>query len=180
MMRLFNMKLNRTFTPPKRPDWFSIGFIDNVPFHQGEYDRLLEIDIEDYERIKEWVDTKLMPYMTCKSFNEDINSYNLKRIAEIELGFYVCNGDIKYILLENNVPFKAYDLSPNTTYPICINFPKSLKSSDKLNREENMINYFENIKNSSLSIYDKIDIENDNLFKRVFIYSVASAKLPTA
>ena len=79
-------------------------------------------DAEDYLRIKSWVDTELMPYMTLKSINERHSSYGLKHIAEREVGFYVSNGDIKLALLENGVPFKAYQGSPNPSYPISQKF----------------------------------------------------------
>jgi len=103
-----------------------IGFIDGVPFYRSEYKHLLELNEKDYEQIKNWVDSRLMPYMTRKSINESYSSYGLKHIAENELDFYVSNGDIKYALLENDVPFKAYDRSPNTSYPLSQDFRKTV------------------------------------------------------
>jgi hypothetical protein len=104
-----------------------IGFIDDVPFYRSEYEYLLELDEIKYEEIKQWVDSRLMPYMTRESINEAHSSYRLKHIAENELNFYVSNGDIKYALLENSVPFKSYDRSPNTTYPLSQNFYKTVR-----------------------------------------------------
>lgn len=114
------MVLNRVFETSKlRMDrHYKIGYVDGVPFYESEYDLLLQRKIEDYNKIKEWVDTELMPYMTRKSFNERHSSYGLKHTAENELGFYVSNGDIKLILLEKGVPFKFEPGSPNTVYPL--------------------------------------------------------------
>jgi len=115
------MTLNRTFNKTSRRSEKPgnlIGYLDGVPFYVDEYEFLLGRRPEDYIIIKDWVDNKLMPFMTRKSFNERHTSYGLKHIAEKELGFYVSNGDIKLALMENNVPFKEYPGSPNVSYPL--------------------------------------------------------------
>jgi len=102
-----------------------IGRIDDVPFYESEYEHLLNHrSVGDYEKIKEWVNTELMPFMIRKKINDCHSSYGLKHVAENELGFYVSNGDIKLILLENGMPFKAYPGSPNTSYPLSQKFYK--------------------------------------------------------
>lgn len=123
------MILSRNFVPVKgNSRWPKIGgHIDGVPFFQKEYEHLLGQSIEKFEVIKEWVDTELMPHMTRHSINENYTSYNLKHTAEKELGFYVCNSDIKYALLENDVPFKV-DVNPS--YPLSENFYKIRKKEN--------------------------------------------------
>ena len=121
------MTLDRDFVSSSLPtgtEWDRrIGHIDGVPFYENEYDFLINNrDVDDYQQIKSWVDTELMPYMTLKSINERHSSYGLKHVAERDVGFYVSNGDIKLALLENGVPFKAYPGSPNISYPISQKF----------------------------------------------------------
>jgi len=117
------MVINRVFISRKFPPetkWdYRIGYIDGVPFYESEYNHLINSrNVEDYGKIKSWVDIELMPYMTRKTINDRHSSYGLKHIAENEIGFYVCNSDIKLILLENGVPFKKYPGSPNVVYPL--------------------------------------------------------------
>ena len=122
------MEMSRTFVPQSIRHISGldapIGHVDGVPFTEWEYNFLIERKADEYQQIRAWVDTELMPYMTRKSINERHNSYGLKHIAEEELGFYVSNGDIKLALLENGVPFKSYPGSPNTAYPLSQRFYK--------------------------------------------------------
>ena len=114
------MLLDKAFIPPQYQG--SIGFVSGVPFYQNEYEFLLERLLADYLKVKEWAEAEMMPYMTRKSINERHSSYALKHAAERELGFYVSNADIKLILLDLGVPFKAYRNSPNVTYPLSQHF----------------------------------------------------------
>jgi len=117
------MNLSKEFTPFKKNGTF--GYYDGVPFLRGEYEFLLARNPGDYRRVKAWVDGKLMPFITRKSFNTRHTSYGLKHVAEKELGFYVSNGEIKLALLENGVPFDGGVLgSPNPHYPLSENFFK--------------------------------------------------------
>ena len=125
------MKLTKSFTLTRCQSVQSeqgyntnIGFMDNVPFYQNEYEFLLERHPDDYQKIKEWVERELMPYMTKKMINGGPTSYSLKYEAEKDLHFYVCNSDIKFALLEKNVPFKSYNFSPNVSYPLSERFYK--------------------------------------------------------
>ena len=125
--RGYKMRLNRTFTMPsyRRKTEYSIGYLDSVPFYESEYEFLLERNPECYQKIQEWVENNLMPFMSRQSINERHSSYGLKHIAENELGFYVSNGDIKLALMEEGVPFKEYPGSPNVCYPLSQKFYKA-------------------------------------------------------
>ena len=107
------------------------GFVGKVPFYQNEYEFLLERLPEDYQKIKEWVEKELMPYMTRKSINELHHSYGLKHVAEKQIGFYVSNGDIKLALMEEGVPFKAYYRDPYVSYPLSERFYR-----DRMRRDD--------------------------------------------
>ena len=124
------MELNRIFTPdydPPRGNVITgIRLIDGVPFYQDEYDFLINKRTEEeYQAIKEWVETELMPHMTRMTINENHSSYGLKHVAEKELGFYVSNGDIKLVLLEKGVQYKSCPNNPNTSYPLSEQFFKT-------------------------------------------------------
>ena len=127
------MQLNKILAPSKflRDIKHEIGYIDDVPFYQCEYDFLLKRDADEYKQIKKWVDTKLMPYMTRKSINMHHSSYGLKHTAENEIGFYVSNGDIKLILLENGVSFWKEPGNPNVAYPISQKFYRSKERKER-------------------------------------------------
>jgi len=101
-----------------------IGYIEGMPFSVNDYEFLLERKQEDYDKIEDWFKAQFVPYLTRKSFNEYITSYGIKHIAERELGFYVCNADIKLLTLENGVEYKKYPHSPNITYKLSKDFYK--------------------------------------------------------
>jgi len=124
------MILTKPFVPTKLQSKEAnrqiFGFMDNVPFYQNEYEFLLERLPEDYQKIKEWVERELMPYMTRKTINVWHTSYGLKHDAEKELDFYVSNGDIKLILLEKGVPFMYRYRSPYVSYPLSERFYRNV------------------------------------------------------
>jgi len=158
------MKLDRKFVPPASPH-LKVGFIDGVPFYPSEYDFLIERDAEEYLEIKRWVNAELMPYMTRKTINERHSSYGLKHVAERELGFYVCNADIKLILLERDVRFKSYYESPNVSYPLNEEFYKRRRHVERWAEEnglavtisyKHIVHDFNKINNNSEKIEEHI------------------------
>lgn len=66
--------------------------------------------------LENWIDEKLMPYMTRKTINYGISSYGLKHIAESELGFYVANDTLKELLEERGV--ERVLVGKNAYYPL--------------------------------------------------------------
>lgn len=48
--------------------------------------------------LKDWVNKRLMPHMTRNSINYNISSYQLKHVAERELGCYVSNEELMEVL----------------------------------------------------------------------------------
>jgi len=111
-------------------EWEKIGWCTGVlyvknqeiPLLLCELDFLKERTEGDYETVRRWAADNLIPYMTRKTINGRHTSYGLKHTAERELGMYVSNADIKLILAEFGIPFKARLFSPNTSYPLSQKF----------------------------------------------------------
>lgn len=92
-----------------------LGKIQEVPFYKGEVEHMVKRDEHEWIKICNWVQERLLPYMTVKTYNSP-SSYVIKHVAEKEIGLYVCNGDIKWILLQLGQPCKLkYYFSRNVT-----------------------------------------------------------------
>ena len=55
-----------------------------------------------------WIDKQLMPYMTLKQPNKKHSAYELKHIAEREIGRYVCEGELQAALARRKYPVDDY------------------------------------------------------------------------
>lgn len=87
-----------------------------------------KMDKATFEIIEKWIDERVMPYMTRKSVNyNSFNSYILKHIAERELGFYVSNETIKYLLAIKGI--KGRNTYDHYEYPLNLYYPLSSKFS---------------------------------------------------
>jgi len=106
-----------------------LGEIQGVPFYKGEVEHMIERDEQEWVKICNWVQERLLPYMTVKTYNQP-SSYGIKHAAEQEIGFYVCNGDIKWILLQLGQPCKKYYRSPNVTYMLSKKFANDKRFSE--------------------------------------------------
>ena len=102
------MLLDKDFIQPKSQNPQAIGRLDGVSFTRQEYQYLLDRDPMKYKIIKAWVDERLMPYTKRKKPNIKAHLYKLKGCAEEDLAFYVGTEDIKYAMMENNIPFHDY------------------------------------------------------------------------
>jgi hypothetical protein len=110
--------------------------INGIPtiFQNIEFKYLQTVPDFVYAINKEWCIKNIVPYMTRKSFNEKISSYQLKHIVEREIRkthkhkcWYVSNAEIKYILSELGYwhnPKRHYEFSYN--YNLSEKFKKAI------------------------------------------------------
>lgn len=55
-----------------------------------------------------WVADRLIPYMTLMRPNKKHSAYELKHIAEKEIGRYVCQGELQAALARRGFPMNDY------------------------------------------------------------------------
>lgn len=113
------------------PEYIKIGVNDTEFVCQTEEfnEYIINCPEDHWNKVEQWIDEKLIPYMTRKSINYNTHSsYGLKHVCENEIGDYVANVQIMYILALKNVPCGAsrltYYYGLNLHYPLSMDFER--------------------------------------------------------
>lgn len=77
---------------------------------------------EHLKKVEAWIDEVLMTYMTRKSINTRISSYGIKHKCEKDIGEYVSNEEIKYLLALKGIPSRG---TSDRVYPLNLCYPLS-------------------------------------------------------
>lgn len=75
-----------------------------------------EINPNEQQKLLEFIDVYIAPFMTLKNYNTNFTSYGLKHITEDILGFYVSNYQFKVAMAQRGFEGKYEDRSSINCY----------------------------------------------------------------
>lgn len=124
MRRELDYEVIRTFRPffDRKHDYLilKVGIISFCCRQERFEEYILNCPEEHWQKVEDWIDSKIMPYMTRKSVNYDRDSsYSLKDKCERDIGYYVAEELVLYILASKGVSsenHKSIRLIPTTMY----------------------------------------------------------------